>query len=140
MSKRRDEYLQNHWLKYPEMPRGALRYGRIQQMRLGTQILTDWAFKDAPEIKAGEVLVDGDLIALFPSNQIILLTPNLTNKSPKNDKWPEQRKWFDYLSLVRNFFKEKRFQDVKTPTLVVCPGTEPSLEVLKLNLHWVQES
>lgn len=131
MSKRRDEYLQNHWLKYPEMPRGALRYGRIQQMRLGTQILNDWAFKDAVEIKAGDVLIDGDLIALFPNNQLILLTPNLTNKSPKFDKWPEQKKWFDYLSLIRTFFKEKRFQDVKTATLVTCPGTEPTLDVFE---------
>jgi len=131
MSKRRDEYLQNHWLKYPEMPRGALRYGRVQQMRLGVQILTDWSFKDATEIKAGDVLVDGDLIALFPNNQMILLTPNLTEKSPKNDKWPEQKKWFDYLSAIRQFFIEKRFQDVKTATLVTCPGTEPSLEVFE---------
>lgn len=129
MSKRRDEYLQNHWLKYPEMPRGALRYGRVQQIRLGVQILTEWTFKDAPEIKAGDVLVDGDLIALFPNNQMVLLTPNLTDKSPKADKWPEQKKWFDYLNLIRTFFKEKRFQDVKTATLVVCPGTEPSLDV-----------
>lgn len=131
MSKRRDEYLQKHWLKYPEMPRGALRYGRVQQIRLGVQILTDWTFKDAPEIKAGDVLVDGDLIALFPNNQIVLLTPNLTDKSPKTDKWPEQKKWFEYLSTVRTFFKEKRFQDVKTPTLVTCPGTEPSLDVFE---------
>lgn len=131
MSKRRDEYLQKHWLKYPEMPRGALRYGRVQQIRLGVQILTDWTFKDAPEIKAGDVLVDGDLIALFPNNQMVLLTPNLTDKSPKADKWPEQKKWFDYLNSIRTFFKEKRFQDVKTATLVVCPGTEPSLDVFE---------
>lgn len=128
MSKRRDEYLQNHWQKYPEMPRGTLRYGRVQHMRLGVQILTDWTFKDAPEMKAGDVLIDGDLIALMPSNQLILLTANKTDRIPKFDKWPEQKKWFDYLTLIRNFFKEKRFQDVKTSTLVVCPGTEPSLD------------
>lgn len=131
MSKRRDEYLQNHWLKYPEMPRGALRYGRVEQMRMGTQILTEWIFKDAQNIKAGEVLVDGDLIALFPGNSLILLTPNLTSKVPKADKWPQQKRWFDYLTFIRTFFKEKRFQDVKTPTLVSCPGTEPSLDVFE---------
>ncbi|MFZ3230777.1 MAG: EF-P lysine aminoacylase EpmA [Pseudobdellovibrio sp.] len=131
MSKRRDEYLQNHWLKYPEMPRGTLRYGRVQQTRLGVQILTDWVFKDAADFKAGDVLIDGDLVALFPSNQLILLTANLTNKVPKSDKWPEQKKWFDYLVAIRTFFKEKRFQDVKTATLVICPGTEPSIDIFE---------
>ncbi len=131
MSKRRDEYLQNHWLKYPEMPRGALRYGRTEALRMGTQNLTEWTFKDAPQIRAGDVLVDGDLLALMPANQVVLLTANVTDRKPKFDKWPEQKKWFEYLSLIRTFFKEKRFQDVKTPTLVACPGTEPSLEVFE---------
>jgi lysyl-tRNA synthetase class 2 len=131
MSKRRDEYLQNHWIKYPEMPRGALRYGRVQQTRLGTQILIDWTFKDAGEIRAGDVLIDGDLVAMFPSNQIMLLAPNLTDRSPKDDKWPAQKRWFDYLTFIRTFFKEKRFQDVKTSILVTCPGTEPTLDVFE---------
>src|SRR3989338_3699961 len=128
MSKRRDEYLQKHWIKYPEMPRGALRYGRTEQNRIGTQNLQEWSFKDAPAIKGGDVLVDGDLVALMPSNQLILLAANRTDRVPRYDKWPEQKKWFDFLSLTRTFFKEKRFQDVKTATLVVCPGTEPSLD------------
>ncbi len=132
MSKRRDEYLEKHWIKYPEMPRGALRYGRCEQMRMGTQNLTEWTFKDAPEIKAGDVLVDGDLLALMPTNQLIMLAANRTDRKPKFDKWPEQKKWFDFLNLVRTFFKEKRFQDVKTSTLVVCPGTEPTLEVFDI--------
>lgn len=131
MSKRRDEYLEKHWIKYPEMPRGALRYGRSEQMRIGTQNLTEWTFKDAPEIKAGDVLLDGDLLALMPSNQLVMLAANRTDRKPKFDKWPEQKKWFDFLTLVRTFFKEKRFQDVKTATLVICPGTEPTIEVFE---------
>ena len=131
MSKRRDEYLEKHWIKYPEMPRGALRYGRCEQLRMGTQNLAEWTFKDALEIKGSDVLIDGDLLALMPSNQLILLAANRTDRKPKFDKWPEQKKWFEYLSLIRTFFKEKRFQDVKTSTLVVCPGTEPSIEVFE---------
>ena len=131
MSKRRDEYLEKHWIKYPEMPRGALRYGRCEQLRMGTQNLAEWTFKDASEIKGSDVLVDGDLLALMPSNHLILLAANRTDRKPKFDKWPEQKKWFEYLSLIRAFFKEKRFQDVKTSTLVVCPGTEPSIEVFE---------
>lgn len=135
MSKRRDDYLQNHWIKYPEMPRGALRYGRTEQNRMGAQNLAEWFFKDATQFKGAEVLVDGDIVALMPSNQLILLTANRTERKPKSDKWPEQKKWFEYLTAIRTFFKEKRFQDVKTATLVLCPGTEPNLDVFETYLE-----
>jgi lysyl-tRNA synthetase class 2 len=131
MSKTRDEFLQKHWPKYPEMPRGALKWGRVEQMRLGVQILTDWTFKDAPTIKAGDVLFEGDLIALMPANQVILLAPNLTSRNSRSEQWSEHKKWHEFLVHMRVFFKEKRFQEVKTPALVVCPGTEPSLEVFE---------
>lgn len=131
MSKTRDEYLQKHWPQYPEMPRGALKWGRVEQMRLGVQILTDWTFKDTPSVKCGDVLVEGDLIALMPSNQIILLAPNFTTRTARSEQWSEHKKWQEFLVHIRSFFKEKRFQEVKTPTLVNCPGTEPSLEVFE---------
>lgn len=131
MSKTRDEYLQKHWPQYPEMPRGALKWGRVEQMRLGVQILTDWTFKDTPGIKAGEVLAEGDLIALMPANQIVLLAPNFTSRTARSEQWSEHKKWQEFLVQIRHFFKEKRFQEVKTPSLVDCPGTEPSLEVFE---------
>jgi lysyl-tRNA synthetase class 2 len=131
MSKTRDQYLQNHWKAYPEMPRGALRWGRVEQQRLGVQILTDYKFKDFDGVRAGEVLEDGDLIAIMPSNHLILLAPNLVGRPVRDEKWPMIKAWFEFLTHVRNFFLEKRFQEVKTPTLVKCPGTEPSLEVFE---------
>lgn len=141
----RDLYLQKNWVAYPEMPRGALKWGRVEQsvkqpidqsvegldkkIRLGMQLLTDWTFKDAPEIKAGDVLNEGDLIALMPGNQIILLAPNLTNRKTNSEQWSEHKKWQNFLVQVRTFFREKSFHEVRTPTLVSCPGTEPNLEV-----------
>jgi elongation factor P--(R)-beta-lysine ligase len=137
MGKTRDEYLLNRWKAYPEMPRGALRWGRVEQQRLGVQILSETYFKDSKEdgrgepVRAGDVLEDGDLIAIMPANQIILLAPNLTGRPVRDEKWPEIKTWFEFLTHVRKFFQEKRFQEVKTPTLVECPGTEPSLEVFE---------
>lgn len=78
MSKRRDEYLQNHWAKYPESPRGALKFGRVFQLRLGMQNLADSKVKDHPDFKGADILKDGDLIAIMPQSQFILLAPNLT--------------------------------------------------------------
>lgn len=128
MSKTRDEYLQKHWTRYPEMPRGALKWGRVEQMRLGVQNLSDWTFRDSQQVKASDVLVEGDLVALLPSNQLLLLAPNKTSRSARSELWSRQKKWYEFLAHVRQIFKDKRFLEVKTPALVTCPGTEPSLE------------
>ena len=139
MSKAREDYLQNYWARYPEMPRGALRFGRVEQMRLGVQILTDFKFKETELWKAGEVLIDGDLVALLPSQQLILLAPNLAGRPCRDAKWAEQKKWFEFLSAIAAFFREKKFQEVKTPTLVTCPGTEPTLEVFETVFEYGRE-
>jgi hypothetical protein len=72
MSKTRDEYLLNHWNSYPEMPRGALRWGRVEQQRLGVQVLSDWKFKDHESIKVGDVIVDGDLVAIMGTLDLVI--------------------------------------------------------------------
>lgn len=131
MIKTRDEYLQKHWTRYPEMPRGALKWGRVEKLRLGTHLLSEWSMKDFPSYDAGSVLQDGDLVALFPLNQLVLLAPNLTERQMPNTQWWEHQKWQDFLVQVRQFFREKKFQEVKTPTLVKCPGTEPTLDVFE---------
>lgn len=128
---KRSDYLEKIWKRYPEMPRGVLRYGRIEKYRLGVQVLSDWFMYDSPELKVTEVLIDGDLVAIMPQNRLLLLAPNLVGRSPRSEKWSRQKQYFDYLSLVRQFFSEKRFQEVKTSTLVACPGTEPTLEVFE---------
>ncbi len=131
MGKTRDEYLLKQWNPYPEMPRGALRWGRVEQQRLGVQILSEFRFKDSADSRAGDVIEDGDLVAILPGSQLILLAPNRTDRPVRDEKWPDIKRWYEFLTAVRSFFQEKRFQEVKTPTLVKCPGTEPSLEVFE---------
>ncbi len=127
--------MQNTWTAYPEMPRGALKWGRVEQftasIRLGIEQLSERTFKDSPDLKASDILIEGDLVAAMPANQIVLLAPNLTGRNARSEQWTEHKKWQEFLNRTRQFFKEKRFLDVKTPTLVVCPGTEPSLDVFE---------
>lgn len=133
MSKNRDEFLKQHWVKYPETPRGALRFGRVHQMRVGHYQLSDWQPIESPDYKGSDLLLDGDIVAIMPLAKFVLMAPNLTSDSCfyhlENDPWTHKRHWFEYQQHLRNFFREKRFLEVKTPTLVKCPGTEPSLDV-----------
>lgn len=135
MIKTRDEYLQKHWTRYPEMPRGALKWGRVENLRLGTHQLSQWTLKDSTSYFGQDVLQDGDLVALFPANQIVLLAPNLVGKSKVDLLWHDHQKWQNFLVQIRQVFWDKKFQEVKTPTLVKCPGTEPTLEVFETELR-----
>ncbi|MES2801441.1 MAG: EF-P lysine aminoacylase EpmA [Bdellovibrionota bacterium] len=135
MGKTRDEYLQQHWTAYPDCPRGFLQYGRVHQLRVGVNNVSEFKAKDCPQYKGSEVLVDGDLIAIMGAGQFVLLAPNLTTRpgfyKADEDPWLRKKGFFEYLHYLRAFFTEKRFLEVKTPTLVECPGTEPSLDVFE---------
>jgi len=137
MGKAREEYLQKHWTRYPEMPQRALKSGRVEQLFLGTQSVKSLTLVNHPaesnafQIEAGEVLADGDIVCLLPGNQIVLLAPNLTDRKPGSMMWAEHRGWQQFLHFVRQVFKDKSFLEIKTPTLVACPGTEPSIEVFE---------
>jgi lysyl-tRNA synthetase class 2 len=37
--------------------------------------------------------------------------------------------WSQFLQLIRSFFINREFLELQTPTLVTCPGTEPTLDV-----------
>ncbi len=140
MSKTRDEirqeFIKNDWFSYPECPRGFLQYGRVYQMRLGNYQLADFKIVTRPTsatiYKGSDILVDGDLIALMPAGLCVLMAPNLTNYTgfhPLPDHpWMNKKNYYEFLYYVRNFFNEKKFLECKTPTLVECPGTEPSLD------------
>jgi len=138
MIKTRDEYLLNHWQQYPECPRGFLQYGRVHQLRLGVHNVSEFKAKDNPNFSGKDVLVDGDLVALMSAGQFVLLAPNLTVKTGfykvDENPWLNKKNYFEYLQLIRKFFLEKRFLEVTTPTLVDCPGTEPSLDFFETEL------
>lgn len=71
----------------------------------------------------------GDWIALSPDNrELQLLAPAL--RPPRTSQVQEGllRQWNQFLVNIRDFFRSRGFVEVATPTLVVCPGTEPYLD------------
>ncbi len=139
MSKMREQFLQEHWVKYPVAPRGALRFGRIYQLRLGNYHLTDWSPIENKTFKGSDLLADGDLVAILPAGKFVLLAPNLTENTlfykMEFDPWLKKKNWFEYLQLARQFFIEKKFLEAKTNLLVKCPGTEPTIDVFETEFN-----
>ncbi|KYG67289.1 EF-P lysine aminoacylase GenX [Bdellovibrio bacteriovorus] len=76
-----------------------------------------------------EHLIEGDLVAVTSAEEIVLLSPQLTALPLRHFDKVFLQEWSAYLNQIREFFKKKEFVEVKTPSLVRCPGTEPSLDV-----------
>lgn len=81
-----------------------------------------------------KILREGDLIAVLDENEIVLLAPALRSlPRPAFDR-RRQELWNHFIATLREFFVSDDFHEMKTPTLVACPGTEPSLDVFSTEL------
>jgi lysyl-tRNA synthetase class 2 len=74
-----------------------------------------------------EVLKAGDWVQII-GRQIHLLAPCWSENYFAISQLELYRKWISFLNEVQIFFKQNGFDEIKTPSLVVCPGTEPFLE------------
>jgi lysyl-tRNA synthetase class 2 len=82
------------------------------------------------EITPIEVLTAGDWVQIQTelTSRVLLLAPCLKPFMLGITNQRLYRDWLGFLNQVQQFFCEQRFDEIKTPTLVVCPGTEPFLE------------
>jgi len=61
-------------------------------------------------------------------DQIRLLSPNRMNDGHRSEVKIAIREWNRFVNKVNSFFQSQGFDFLNTPTLVTCPGTEPSLD------------
>nr|WP_295905735.1 EF-P lysine aminoacylase EpmA [uncultured Bdellovibrio sp.] len=138
----RQEYLSQIWKSYPAMPAHSKAAGRIYQIERDGESLKlilqrdqkthKIQFEKAPPYS--EFLIEGDLVAVVSSEEILLLAPQ-KRSLPRRQFDPELLKtWNVYVQGLRDFFTSQDFIELKTPSLVVCPGTEPSLDVFSTTL------
>lgn len=81
-----------------------------------------------------EFLMEGDLVAVLSATEICLLAPQKKSLPVRTYNKELLERWGVYLQGVRDFFRSLDFVEIKTPTLVACPGTEPSLDVFSTAL------
>ena len=141
----RNEFLANHWSKYPVLPEGfkPFRVALNQNGKLellcpldGSKATLDFGASDWARI-----LVQGDLVAISEGqSDWILLAPNLRVDSHLNFLKPScepdvSKNWSDFLAQTKSFFRQRDFLEVETPVLVESPGTEPYLHFFQTELH-----
>lgn len=89
-------------------------------------------FEKAPT--NSEFLTEGDLVAVISADEICLLAPQKRSLPRRKLDKETLKTWNVYMQGLRDFFKGQDFMELKTPSLVPCPGTEPSLDVFSTTL------
>jgi elongation factor P--(R)-beta-lysine ligase len=126
--------------EYPPAPEQVLYAGRITKISAQgsflvlttekNQVLSEYSLENQSHWL--ESLKPGDIIAVDAQEKLHLLARGEEVGSPVSYK--TLRDWQKFLQLVRDFFVKNEFLEINTPTLVVCPGTEPSLEAFQTTL------
>lgn len=145
----REAYLNHCWRPYPELPGDAVHRGRLVDVRENelalwrngaiTRVPINAAgsvFADGAAATVTDILIPGDLVSISGSevSRVTLLAPWRTSGVFRAFTSERLRQWNAYLAAVRAFFVGHGFTEVPTPSLVACPGTEPSLDVFATDL------
>lgn len=154
---KREQYLSEKWRRYPTLPSDDWSGGELVLLETGdgggvVRLSRQGKFteysaallrlvtvgKGAETENPAEVLIPGDKIAvrtLGDSLELALLSPCL-KASPGHRLSPRAAVgWREFLKLVREYFEAENFIEVATPSLVVCPGTEPALDPLSVKVR-----
>lgn len=124
------------------MPTEYLAAGRIAALKrpgTGLELVLvrdgqEELFQFTQEPEYSEVFAVGDVVAILSDKQILLLAPQKALLPERFFNKGVLLKWADYLQFLREFFRTSDFLEIKTPSLVICPGTEPSLDVFSTSL------
>lgn len=124
------------------MPENTLVAGRIYRMefdngefrltlqRDGKEHII--SFSEFPSIF--QYLRENDLVSITQEKEIVLLAPSIADLPSRQFNAEVLRAWGNFVLEVRKFFLQKDFLELRTPSLVPCPGTEPSLDVFETEL------
>ncbi len=155
----RDLFLAHHWAKYPSFDREIFEgfdCGRViskeedvvsLDTRRSHSVLA-WSKECLREPKAAEVappvrevLTVGDWVGVNGAGDVMLFAPCMSRSLAllptailqEGRALVEQaHSWSTFIKTVRDFFTERGFSEMTTPTLAASPGTEPFLDPLSV--------
>lgn len=144
---RREEF------QYPAAPKGCMSLARWQAapkaqvwvggIYTGESLLASATHIVQVNMPKVRVLEPGDTVAVFvtswelapiriEASDLILLAPAKRDRPPVLNADILQL-WPQFLREVRSFFTSRHCLEMTTPSLVTCPGLEPSLEPMKIS-------
>lgn len=130
-------------MKYLPFDHHWKKWGRVQKLstesvHISIEFTNSETFKTHYKEEFAEIKI-GDWVAIDQQDHLIRVTPSIRQPEFK-DKKDMAKKWSDFYFQVQKYFLDKNFVHVATPSLVVCPGTEPSIESFSTEVRIGQKS
>ena len=119
-------------MTYPAFNRNWKKWGRIRELQVSGPHIILKLEKETLQVfyrAEYEDLKVHDWVALDENNLLVKVASSYKSPIPGLEKKETLKKWSVFLKFVRRFFDSKDFLELHTPTLVTCPGTEPTLDV-----------
>ena len=123
----------HHWKKW-----GRVRKLDTESVYISIEFSSGETFKTRYKEEFAKIKV-GDWVAIDRHEQLIRVTPSARQPDFKDSK-DMAKKWSDFFFQTQKYFIEKQFIHVPTPSLVVCPGTEPTIESFSTEVKLGQKS
>lgn len=154
----RQNFLKSNWVTYPAFPHdfASTEAGRFWQIKekIEKQFVDQSKDQSNDQIRISlipakteiklsfsdlsDYLKDQDWVVFRKINpqhfEVFLLAPCLADPLILKSNSEIQKKWSQFLKNVQDFFEQKQFHSIRTPTLVTCPGTEPFLDLFSVEL------
>lgn len=117
---------------YPGYNRNWKKTGRISRLEVSGPFLNvmigteKFQFKYHPDF---EKLKLNDWVVWDEKANIQVVVPSLREPALNRVTRETLQKWSQFLRKVRQYFDGQGFLELQTPSLVPCPGTEPTLDV-----------
>lgn len=144
----RTQFLTKNWSPYPKAVRSkSSRMGRLVFLKEPNELY----FQNQAEVfrvsfpvkieeftmgsfsELSQILIPGDWI-VADEDRLQLLAPNLAQALETSTDLRTLQLWTQFEAEVRNFFVDRGFLSVQTPNLVKNPGTEPSLDPIRVHI------
>lgn len=160
----RSRYLKENWTPYPKAPQGTRSVAQVASHPLwwGGEVVTvdpsgmvlqaqgitrQWNPSSmALEGWSGfawDVLTSGDKVAVQEDGDrllIQLLAPRIDEMTRPRYQPSVAKAWGRFLQIVRDHWLNQGFIEVATPSLVVCPGFEPTLDPIAVGKRFLPTS
>ncbi len=118
-------------MEYPAFNRNWKNGGRVLELEVKGPFLNLKLSSGPLQIKYHpdhENIKVNDWVALDEQNHLVKVVDSKADPLSKTATIENLKKWSLFLKQTRSFFDSKDFLELNTPSLVACPGTEPSLE------------
>lgn len=143
----REQFLNQHWPSYPAPHPDAAFKGRFLAFEGDSLLLwfdfeilkvhfSSWALhgKALSLEQLMPLLREGDWITISKTGDVELVAPVLKPWRRPLVGTQTLLQWNSLLEKVREFWRQAGFVEIATPTLVACPGSEPSLDPFLLSM------